>query len=288
MTSPDDGYEPLRRSPVTGPQPQAEPVGSTTNGVPPPAGPPSGDPDRDHDQQYRPWAPAAPIPGGGGPVRAPLPIPIRTAQQGIRGNTVRIGLWGGPRAGKTTVISALPIAAMQAANAAHSWVINGFDEVATKVLTDGVDLLVNKRRFPPATETVDPIMWSFQGVDDDMSRGGSAWWSRKLAGRASATVDFALELQDVPGEFYRNGTVDPRVVENLALSEGLLYLFDPVLESYEDLQSFQFFFSVLQHVTTRVRNEGRMERGRLPITSPCSSRSSTTRTSSRPPSARAG
>lgn len=264
MTSPDDGYEPLRRSPV-GPQPQAEPVGSTTNGVPPTPEPVFGEPEPDHGRQYQSWPPPTQVPGGGALARAPLPIPIRTSQQGVRGTTVRIGLWGGARSGKTTVISALPIAAMQAASASRSWIISGFDEVATKILTDGVNRLVNERRFPPGHTQIEPIMWTFQGIDGGAAHSGSSSrWSRLLQGRSSTTVDFALELQDVPGEFFRNGQVDPRVVENLALSDGLLYVFDPVLESHEDLRSFHFFYSVLQQVTTRVRNEGRMERGRLP------------------------
>jgi hypothetical protein len=279
VTSQDDDYQPLRR-PAAGTKPTTEPDQPSTNGAslpgttgPQPSPPPRseqprqtwGQPPREPIQSW------GPLPEGGWgipqpsavpqPVPAPTPIPIRTAERG--GNTVRIGLWGSTQSGKTTMISALPIAAMQGTNSARNWMVSGVGEAATRALTEGVDKLVNQRRFPGFTQSVDPVMWSFQGQDDTSERDGQTRWSL-LRPRSPELIDFALELQDVPGEYFKSGIVNPRAVENLAQSSGLLYLFDPIFDSVEDLSSFQFFYAVLQQVTNHVRTEGRMDRGRLP------------------------
>lgn len=199
------------------------------------------------------------------PVPAPARIPIRTASGDNRSNTVRIGLWGSPRSGKTTVLSALPIAAMQGSNGTRNWVISGVGEQATRLLTDGVALLTGQRRFPPATESAQPIMWSFQGQDATLAEPAPRKIRRRRTPATPETIDFALELQDVTGEWYGNDNVNARVVENLAASAGLVYLFDPVLDrSSEELKSFNYFYSVLQMVMSRVRDEGRADQGRLP------------------------
>jgi hypothetical protein len=199
------------------------------------------------------------------PVPVPARIPIRTASSDNRSNTVRIGLWGSPRSGKTTVLSALPIAAMQASNGTSNWNISGIGEQATRLLTAGVATLASQRRFPPATESLQPIMWSFQGQDATLAEPAQRKILRRRSSAKPETIDFALELQDVKGEWHRNDNVDPRVAENLAASQGIVYLFDPVYDrSSEDLKSFNFFFSVLQMVMSRVRDEGRVVEGRLP------------------------
>lgn len=77
-------------------------------------------------------------------------------------------------------------------------------------------------------------------------------------------MQFALQLQDVPGEFLRTGQLSEDVVEHFANSQGLIYLFDPIGDAEERTRSFDFFFEMLQAVHARVREAGRLVRNRLP------------------------
>ena len=293
MTTPDDEYEPLRRSPVTGPQPQAGPPGSTTNGSGPAAGETSGGDTAAYDsgapagygppareqQPYGygppgfgpsaapgPWQSPMPVPGPTEPVPTPMPIPTIRTVAGGRDSTVRIGLWGGPHSGKTTVLSALPIAAIQGAGRSSGWIVTGVNDSSTSVLTEGVNMLINSRRFPNPTDpnSRDTIMWSFQGHDAVDPREPQRWSARLRRPSGPQPIEFALQLQDFSGENFRYDMVSPQIVESLALSNGLLFLFDPVFEGHTNLQSFNYFYGALQQVAARVRNENRMDRGRLP------------------------
>lgn len=202
------------------------------------------------------------------------PVPISIGPDASRQDTVQIGLWGSARSGKTTYLSAIPIAAMQNAGNSSNWVVSGLGEVERKTLTEGVDLLARGRRFPPRTTAVDPLTWSFMGEEAGGEQAGkvsasepSRWWRRWRrwpTARSTQLIDFALELQDVPGEYYQTGKVDPRVVDHLASSQALLYLFDPILGAAVDTESFAFFHATLQEVAARVRDEGRLVDNRLP------------------------
>ena len=210
------------------------------------------------------------------PVPEPMPIPTRNSDD-VDGNGVRIGLWGAARSGKTTVISAMPIAAMQTRDRPGRWVVSGVGRGATEILTEGVERLTSGR-FPAPTDEVEgtSIMWSFQGMDDEPAVAAVApppperkWWAPKtsaglVAKRPTGLVDFTLELQDVNGESYRHGNIDPTAVEHLARSRGLIYVFDPVFDEEQELQSFKHFYTALQYVTSRVTAARRMDNGLLP------------------------
>jgi hypothetical protein len=210
------------------------------------------------------------LPNGSRTEPPPDPVPIPSVRPDApRRDTVRIGLWGSTRSGKTTFLSALPIAAMQGTNSSSNWVVSGLGDVAARTLTEGVHQLTRERRFPVATEAIDPLTWSFMGEEasEAMFPELSRWWRRpttRSATRSTQRIDFALELQDVPGEYYRTGKVNPRVVDHLARSQGLLYLYDPILGSAADTESFEFFYTTLQLVVSRVRDEGRFDGNRLP------------------------
>lgn len=192
-------------------------------------------------------------------------VPVGKHQQGDNDNAVRIVLWGAPRSGKTTLLAALPIAARQPSQGSGRWVVSGAGPGAADILSEGVRLLTDGR-FPAPTESRSSVMYSVRGFHEAVSVGAPRprGRRRRRPPRATELVDFQVELHDLPGEYYRDGNLDPTAVESLALSSGLVYLFDPVLSAHEDLRSFDFFYAALQHVTARVRDEGRMDRGRLP------------------------
>ena len=189
------------------------------------------------------------------PVLAPLPYPVQRADSG--GSTpVRVGLWGAVGSGKTTYLSALPIAAVRQQRLDQgNWVIGGMTQEASDYLTTGVRMLASERRFPQATQTVERLNWSFTGETASSSR----WRRRKRQ------VQFQLEVQDVPGEFFLHGrTSAPQVLDHLARSNGLVYLFDPLLDAEEGLMSINYLYTTLSQLGERIRDEGRLEQNRLP------------------------
>ncbi|GAA4959673.1 hypothetical protein [Actinoplanes utahensis] len=180
----------------------------------------------------------------------PVPLPVPGVAQATHVPGLRIGLWGAARGGKSTYLAALPLAAMQSS---RRWVVGGADPSAVEYLVQGVDRLVNKREFPPPGQVNELLSWVFSAPPPE--------GVRRLFGRPP---EFTLQLQDVPGEFFRTGNLDPEIVESFATSQGLIYLFDPLGDAADDLRSFNFFYEMLQAVYTRVREAGQLVGGRLP------------------------
>ncbi|GAA2385596.1 hypothetical protein [Dactylosporangium salmoneum] len=199
----------------------------------------------------------APIPTRTMSEPAPLPIP---GSGGSRGDsTVRIGLWGSSRSGKSTYLASLPLAAMQGRHG--TWIVAGTDEAAAQFLNESVNQLAGARRFPAASTSMEGISWSFHGTPPP---GGFNSILRSIGVRRSAEVQFTLELYDPPGQYYRSNNVDPQALEHLANANGLIYLVDPVVDAQRGDESFQYFYGALQLLTARMAAEGRLVKGRLP------------------------
>ena len=188
-------------------------------------------------------------------VLPPLAIPVQQAGSGSSA-AVRIGLWGATGAGKTTYLAALPIAAIQQQRLDQgNWIIGGVTQEASDFLTAGVRMLSSERRFPHPTQSIEKLNWSFTGETAASGR------LRKRA----REVQFQLEVQDAPGEFFKEGqTSHPAVLDHLARSNGLVYLFDPLLDAEEGLMSINYLYTTLSQLGERIRDEGRLEQNRLP------------------------
>ncbi|MFK0102799.1 MULTISPECIES: hypothetical protein [unclassified Streptomyces] len=188
----------------------------------------------------------------------PLPIPVApTGVENPAADRVRIGLWGAPRSGKTTYLASMAIAAMQQQRHSRSnWVIGGMNPESIEFLNDGVTQLAIQRRFPDATVGLQPLSWSFQG--DEPTAGPF---------RRNRETGFILEVQDVTGEAFRGDEANalrPRVLDQLARSQGLIYLFDPLLDSQRAGEGLNFLYSMLTELNARVRDAGKLHRNRLP------------------------
>jgi hypothetical protein len=204
---------------------------------------------------FRPTQPAsAGLDGNLRPWRIPPPrnrVPAGPADR------VRIGLWGAPQSGKTTYLAALPIAAMQQSRYGRTgWAISGTNRESREFLASGVTQLVSDRLFPEADVGVRPLSWSFQGQEEPST-----------IFRRRREVSFVLEVQDVAGEVFGRDSehaLRPRVLDQLVGSQGLVYLFDPLLGDELATKSFDFFYSMLGEVNSRVRDAGMLHRNRLP------------------------
>ncbi|MGW1071208.1 hypothetical protein [Streptomyces sp. NPDC002537] len=204
-----------------------------------------------------PWAPqpaSAGMDGNLPPTRIPQPPNGAPATPSDR---VRIGLWGAPHSGKTTYLAAVPIAAMQQSRYGRAgWAVSGMNPESNDFLARGVARLASDRIFPDASVGVQPLSWSFQGEGRPPGKF-----------RRRRKVSFVLEVQDVAGEVYGRDdehALRPRVLDQLARSQGLIYLFDPLLDGKPATRSLDFFYSMLNELNTRVRDAGMLRRNRLP------------------------
>ncbi|MET9905019.1 hypothetical protein [Streptomyces sp. NPDC006446] len=173
-------------------------------------------------------------------------------QDGPAADRTRIALWGAPRSGKTTYLAALPIAAMQhQRHGKGTWLISGTTPEANTFLNDGVRKLAIERGFPEATLDLKSMSWKFQGLEP-------------LTGRRKGFREarFVLEVQDVPGEMY-HGT-ESETVDQLARSQGLIYLFDQLDDPEAVGDSLASFFATLNSLYSRVEEFGGHYQGRLP------------------------
>ncbi|WP_330307950.1 MULTISPECIES: hypothetical protein [unclassified Streptomyces] len=196
----------------------------------------------------------APVPDSV-PVLEAVPVPSAGQANGTAPDRIRIGLWGAPRSGKTTYLTALPIAAMQyQRHNEGSWNIAGMTQEANAFLTQGVDLLTRRRAFPPASMGVHGMAWSVQGPEE---KGKLGFRSRR--------PNFVLEIQDAAGEVFRHDhPQQAQLVGHLARSHGLIYLFDPVGDAEEATESFTYLQATLIQLAARVRDQGELVDGRLP------------------------
>ncbi|MFI9387546.1 hypothetical protein [Kutzneria sp. NPDC052558] len=181
---------------------------------------------------------------------------------------IRIGLWGSPRSGKTTYLAALRVAALDAVGG-YDWVVSGRNRASQEFIIDKVNQLVDKLEFPPPTLGVNELAWNFHGNRE--SRAGN-WFARLIErmtanGSGDPDMDFEVHLQDAAGETYGDKALREHfdsMMRHLMHAHGIVYLFDPIGNSQEDVTSFKFFFSTLEHLSARMRDEGMLERGLLP------------------------
>lgn len=203
-------------------------------------------------------------PTGEGPGTVPTPAvpdsvpnstPERIPSGGPDADRIRIGLWGAPRSGKTTYLTALPLAAMQHQRYHDGgWNISGMTAEAGAFLSRGMDLLTRQRAFPEATMGVREMAWSIQGPKRKGRLG--------ISGRRPS---FVLDIQDAAGEAFGDGhPQQAQLVGQLARSHGLIYLFDPLGDAETATESFNFLQSTLTQLTAQVRNRQGLVDGRLP------------------------
>ncbi|MGW0767580.1 caspase, EACC1-associated type [Streptomyces sp. NPDC002676] len=175
------------------------------------------------------------------------PEPVVDEQQSA---PVRIGLWGAPASGKTTLLAALAHVVGDTQAEYGTWRISGTDRVSEQFLVRHKTGLMNDGQFPSATEAVgQPLRFRFTGGQSHP---------------VNRTVDFVVEVQDVPGEFFHDRSVAPDnpVVARLAESDALVYLFDPIDAASH--ASADYLFGLIQRLTTHLEETGRVTGRYLP------------------------
>jgi hypothetical protein len=188
----------------------------------------------------------------------------------------KIGLWGATQCGKTTFLGALYVAVNRAKEDLN---IIGVDNESTEFMVSSTQTLTKDHRFPGGTETVSTYGWIM-----NMTRAAQPApnkWRPYRSPAGPATVRFAIDLKDAPGDFFDSnpqgvaeqrldfgsGSSDPaegpeEMMEYLAECDGLLLLVDPVRER-EMGDAHEFFQGTLLRLAQR-RMAATPSGGKLP------------------------
>ncbi|MFC4586681.1 hypothetical protein [Sphaerisporangium corydalis] len=171
-----------------------------------------------------------------------------SSDQGRRpGDPHSIAIWGAPGSGKTTFLAALNIALILKNG---PWRIIGADPGSLDFLKEMTDKLTHQRRFPEATSTLSDYRWLLSRRPEEQVKG--------LLGRrkGSPAWRIGVNVLDAPGRSFGaertgHGTDREALIDELALSRGIVYLFDPIRE-LTDGDAFSHLHGVLADLAGRM------------------------------------
>ncbi|GHH72745.1 hypothetical protein GCM10017673_28150 [Streptosporangium violaceochromogenes] len=170
-----------------------------------------------------------------------------------------IAIWGAPGSGKTTFLAALNIALILKKG---PWRVIGADGPSTDFLIEMTTALSQYQRFPPATGALGHYRWFLSRRSEPPRR---SWRRRRKPPRA---WKIGLDVLDAPGGFFRAertgyGTDREELIDNLAASRGIVFLFDPIRES-KDGDAFAYLHGVLAELAGRMLADDEFGDGMLP------------------------
>jgi hypothetical protein len=194
--------------------------------------------------------------------------PEATLQAGVEEADVRLGLWGAPRAGKTTYLSALRIAAQKPV-LGYRWSLSGCDAASTQFLNESVKRFVRDKDFPVPSRGYRTLSWRFEGTRHHPENGRLAKLRKRFAVGSPQEVDieFVVQMQDAAGEaFGERETAEhyDGVQSHLVNADGIVYVFDPIGNKEEGTKSFDFYFETLERLKAGMRERELLVGGKLP------------------------
>ena len=143
-----------------------------------------------------------------------------------------IALLGATGSGKSTFLGALHMAFLRRAQQRgdQEWWIWSREQASREALVQ-MDIALNSRgEFPFATQSIDNFDWILSGKVQRTERAGRFGGTRT----AGEDVEVELKLTDPSGELYRPDQMGresrQELVEQVARSRGILYMFDPIRE----------------------------------------------------------
>jgi Double-GTPase 2 len=169
----------------------------------------------------------------------------------------RIAMWGAPSSGKTTFLAALSLALSRERT---GWNVAGGNPASEEVLIKLTKSLSNQE-FPAATAGIERYKWVLHGpvplATGRKSRGEQRYESIRVgldlidaSGEITGSNHFGLPLRD-------------DLVDDVAHSRGIVFIFDPVRE-FEYGDAFDHTFGMLAQLARRMdEGSGRLD-GRLP------------------------
>ena len=169
-----------------------------------------------------------------------------------------IAMLGATGSGKSTFLGALQIALLKQHG---DWRIWCRDPASRRALVEMNTALTSEGRFPLTTMGIDIFDWILSGKMERAERSGR-FGNRSL----EENVELSLKLTDPTGELSRpdQAGLQPReqLVEHVAKSRGILYMFDPIRE-FNRGDAYDKTYSLLMDLVAAVA-EGPDFDGRLP------------------------
>jgi len=175
-----------------------------------------------------------------------------------------IAMLGATGSGKSTFLGALPIALLRRAqqDPEQRWRLWSRDKASREALIDMDIALNSKGAFPFATQRIDNFDWILDGRLQRAERAGRLGGVRRFDER----VEVTLRLTDPSGELYRPDQMGQQIrqelVEHVASSRGILYMFDPIRE-YLKGDAYENTANMLMEVNAEVADHPDFD-GRLP------------------------
>jgi hypothetical protein len=163
--------------------------------------------------------------------------------------------------GKTTFLGALNIALTKQAS---DWLIYPGDAASRTLLAGLSHALTGAGELPPSTQGIDNMDWVLTGqVRRNVQKSRFGGQSQQ---QVTQQVKLTLKLTDPTGELARYDQVGmplrDRLVDHLASSRGILYMFDPIRE-FEKGDAYETTSNLLMDLAQAVASAADFD-GRLP------------------------
>lgn len=168
-----------------------------------------------------------------------------------------IAMWGAPSSGKTTFLAALSLALNRVGG---DWNVTGADEASEEMLIRLTVELTRGQAFPEATRAIEQYAWVLNGRITEVTG------RRFRKQRRIRPVMMGLDLVDASGEITGperiTYTVRRDLIEHLAQSRGIVYMFDPIRE-HDEGDAFDHTFGMIVQLARRLADNPNFD-GRLP------------------------
>ena len=160
---------------------------------------------------------------------------------GMNATESGISMLGPTASGKSTFLAALRKALLEQDD---DWLLFTRDAVSQRRLDEMSDALISEGGFPLPSRAVDTVRWILGGTVERRERKGRFGGETTVKDRFEIT----LRLTDAPGELGRSDQIGLAsrndLIQQLADSRGILYMFDPIRE-FTHGDSFQQAYSLL-------------------------------------------
>ena len=168
-----------------------------------------------------------------------------------------IAMLGATGAGKTTFLGALQIALLQDD---RGWTIWSKDPASRKEMIKMNTALTSEGEFPLPSTGIDTFDWILGSKRERTERSGRRTRSFE------ESVQVTLKLTDASGELARSDLIDledrKQLVEHVAKSRGILYMFDPIRE-FNRGDAYDKLFGLLMDIIAAAAEHPDFD-GRLP------------------------
>lgn len=169
-----------------------------------------------------------------------------------------LAMLGATGSGKSTFLGALQIALLQSDK---DWTIWSRDPASRRALIEMNTALTSEGEFPLPTTGIDTFDWILNGKRERTQRSGR-FGTRSF----EENVQLTLKLTDPTGELARADQIGLRpreqLVEQVAQSRGILYMFDPIRE-FNRGDAYDRTYSLLMDIIAAASDHQEFD-GRLP------------------------